>query len=503
METNRFASTETTAVDVEPIPRTLPGVTNTQVGSTAAVLALSTLGLAACSGGSSSSPSAPLTPSAPSGVTATPGNNQVDLIWSASTNATGYWIGRATNSAGPYPLIGQSSSTSFADTSAANGTAYFYVVSASNATGTSINSAPVSAIPVALSRIQAARFLAQAAFGGSDSDIQNLQYQARGVQGWLAQQFAIPVNPTGQLSNVAWLKANALLSVEYFPAGVQSSLWRKLISSPDVLRQRVMLALTDLFVINSNFVALDYKNAAAAYYLDQLEANAFGKFKALLLAVSHTPAMGAYLSFLGNVKANPVTGTSPDENYAREIMQLFSIGVVRLNLDGTPIDNPDDPGVPLATYSQTDVLNMAKVFTGWRLNGASVTVEMINQRQLQHSRPVRRSELRHLPPTAPGYRHGPERIDADTPDPRLATSRGATIRLGSSAQLAAAPLRRRTNGAHAERRDADRADCLGRGLCQRARQQPAAPSVLASRSTGVLSSRRTGGEHFGLGWQDR
>jgi uncharacterized protein (DUF1800 family) len=152
-----------------------------------------------------------------------------------------------------------------------------------------------------------------------------------------------------------------------------------------VLRQRVMLALTDLFVINGDAVALDYKNAAAAFYLDQLEANAFGNFKELLLAVSRTPAMGAYLSFLGSVKANPVTGTSPDENYAREIMQLFSIGVVQLNLDGTPIANPDDPSVPLATYNQADVLNMAKVFTGWRLDGSataypgdSAATDMIN-----------------------------------------------------------------------------------------------------------------------------
>jgi uncharacterized protein (DUF1800 family) len=385
MKANRFANSETTAVGIEPMPHPEPIAINTLAGSTVAVLALSTLGLAACSGGSSSSPSAPLTPSAPSGVTATPGNNQVALIWSASTGATGYSIGRATTSAGPYASIGESSSTSFTDTSATNGTAYYYVVSASNAMGSSVNSAAVAATPVAMSRTQAARFLAQAAFGGSDTDLQNLQYQAQGIQGWLAQQFALPVNPSGQLSNVAWMQANSLISVEFETTGVQSSLWRKLISSPDVLRQRMMLALTDLFVINTGAIGLAYRGAAAAYYLDQLEANAFGNFRELLLAVSHTPAMGVYLSYLGSVKANPVTGTSPDENYAREIMQLFSIGVVQLNLDGTPIPNPNDPGVALATYSQTDVLNMAKVFTGWKLNtaataylGASAATDMIN-----------------------------------------------------------------------------------------------------------------------------
>lgn len=385
MKANRFAISKPTDAGIEPMPRDEPIAIDTQAGSTVAVLALSTLGLAACSGGSTTAPSAPLTPSSPSGVTATGANNQVALSWTASTGATGYSIARGTNSGGPYTSIGESSSTLFTDTSATNGTVYYYVVSASNEMGSSVNSVAVAATPVALSRTQAARFLAQAAFGGSDTDIQNLQYQAQGVAGWLAQQFAMPVNPSGQLSNVAWMIANSLISVEFDTTGVQSSLWRKLISSPDVLRQRMMLALTDLFVINTGAVTLAYRGAAAAYYLDQIEANAFGNFKDLLLAVSHTPAMGQYLSFLGSVKANPVTGTSPDENYAREIMQLFSIGVVQLNLDGTPIANLNDPGVASATYSQTDVLNMAKVFTGWTLDdsataylGASAATDMIN-----------------------------------------------------------------------------------------------------------------------------
>jgi len=353
------------------------------------IVALTTLTLAACGGGDSS-PS-PSSPGTPGGLTATAGNAQVVLAWTASTGATGYTIGRATSPAGPFATVGQSTSTSFTDTAVTNGTVYFYVVSASNPAGSSANSAAVTVMPVApaaagLTRVQAARFLAQAAFGGSDADIQNLQSQANGIQAWLSQQFAMPVNPSGQLSNVAWMQANDLISIEFDTTGVQSSLWRKLISSPDVLRQRMMLALTDLFVVNTGATTLTYRGAAAAYYLDQLEANAFGNFKNLLLAVSHTPAMGQYLTFLDSVKANPVTGTSPDENYAREIMQLFSIGVVQLNLDGTPVANPKDPGVALETYGQSDVLNMAKVFTGWKLNtaataypGASATTDMINE----------------------------------------------------------------------------------------------------------------------------
>ncbi|MDP9082774.1 MAG: DUF1800 domain-containing protein [Pseudomonadota bacterium] len=313
MSENFLAIGNSIAAGVEPVPRDAaiavdrhsPVAKTHTLGLTAPVLALSTLGMAACGGGSSSSPATTPTPSAPSGAH--------------------------------------------------------------------------------LSRTQAARVLAQAAFGGSDTDLQNLQSQANGIQGWLAQQFAMPVNPSGQLSNVAWMQANSLISIQSDGSGVQSSLWRKLISSPDVLRQRIVLMLTDLFVINTGAIQLTYRGAAAAYYLDQLEANAFGNFKDLLLAVSHTPAMGQYLTYLNSVKANPVTGTSPDENYAREIMQLFSLGVVQLNLDGTPILNPRDSGVALATYSQTDVLNMAKVFTGWKLNaaasatvGTSAATDMIN-----------------------------------------------------------------------------------------------------------------------------
>lgn len=346
------------------------------------VIPLAALALAACGGGGQ-----PLSmaPSTPGGVTATAGVSQVTLAWALSSGATSYTVSRAASSSGPFSSVGTSTSASFTDSSVTNGTTYYYVVSASNAAGSSAESTVAAAAPVSMSRVQAARVLAQAAFGGSDADIQALQNQPKGIPDWLAQQFAMPVNPSGQLSNVAWMQANNLISVMFDTTGVQSSFWRKLISSPDVLRQRMMLALTDLFVVNTGATKLTYRGAAAAYYLDQLEANAFGNFKDLLLAVSHTPAMGQYLTFLDSVKANPATGTSPDENYAREIMQLFSIGVVQLNLDGTSKINPNDPNVALATYSQTDVLNMAKVFTGWKLNstattylGASAATDMIN-----------------------------------------------------------------------------------------------------------------------------
>ena len=404
---NRFAIKDLVPLEQERVGRDEPiaGTQPERVAGTgklvltAPLLALSTLGLAACGDGGGGSSTPPPTsaaiPATPSGLAATPGSAQVSLKWTASAGATSYLLSRAMSggaaaSSSSYVQIATTSSTTYVDTGVTNGSPYAYVVVAVNSAGQSPASAAVAATPMAaaaapLSRIQAARFLAQAAFGGSDTDIQSLQSQANGIQGWLTQQFAMPVNPSGQLSNVAWMQANNLISVEFDTNGVQSSFWRKLIGSPDVLRQRMMLALTDLFVVNTGATQLTYRGAAAAYYLDQVEANAFGSFTDLLLAVSHTPAMGQYLTFLDSVKANPVTGTSPDENYARELMQLFTIGVVQLALDGTPLPNSSDPGVALATYSQTDVLNMAKVFTGWKLNaaataylGASAATDMVN-----------------------------------------------------------------------------------------------------------------------------
>jgi hypothetical protein len=168
---------------------------------------------------------------------------------------------------------------SFTDAGVTNGANYYYVVSASNANGSSANSAAVAANPGVLVAHPGGALFGAGRLRRLRCRHSECAEPANGIQGWLAQQFAIPVNPSGQLSNVAWMQANALISIEFDTTGVQSSFWRKLISSPDVLRQRMMLALTDLFVVNTSDHQLNYRGAAAAYYLDQLEANAFGNFK--------------------------------------------------------------------------------------------------------------------------------------------------------------------------------------------------------------------------------
>jgi uncharacterized protein (DUF1800 family) len=131
----------------------------------------------------------------------------------------------------------------------------------------------------------------------------------------------------------------------------------------DQLRLRMAYALSQIFVISLNDGDVDNYDRAVAQWLDILKANSFGNYRDLLQSVSVNPMMGIYLSHLANQKADVNTGRVPDENYAREVMQLFSIGLVELNPDGSP--RKDSTGKPIETYSPKDVSELAKVFTGW------------------------------------------------------------------------------------------------------------------------------------------
>jgi uncharacterized protein (DUF1800 family) len=223
--------------------------------------------------------------------------------------------------------------------------------------------------PSTLSREQASRFLAQASLSTSAADIERVR--SLGFAGWLDEQFALPRSS----SNVEWLKSKGYDAVanKNSQNGSNNMLWRKLLASPDPLRQRITLALSELIVVSiGNIASTPFKAFSAAAFVDILEANAFGNYRTLLEQVSTSSAMGAYLSFRGNRKANAATGSLPDENYAREVMQLFSIGLIDLNLDGSPkLVN----GGPHETYAQDDVSQMARVFTGWDLDTSVGTAD--------------------------------------------------------------------------------------------------------------------------------
>lgn len=143
----------------------------------------------------------------------------------------------------------------------------------------------------------------------------------------------------------------------------------------DQLRQRVAYALSQLLVTSDSVPTLRFRGEALATYYDLLAAHAFGNYRTLLGEVARSPAMGVYLSHQGNKKANTATGARPDENFAREVIQLFTIGLYELNLDGSPNrdGNPNsypDPGSNLVpTYTQNDIEEMAKIMTGWDLSG--------------------------------------------------------------------------------------------------------------------------------------
>ena len=213
---------------------------------------------------------------------------------------------------------------------------------------------------------EAARFAAHASMGTTAADIARIQ--GIGLAAWLDEQFNLP-RSTGIWD---WLVTKGYNDPSFINTqqGIDAALWRSLITGSDTLRQRVALALSELMVVGIDGLNVSWKPFVAAAYMDLLLDNAFGNFRTLLQAVSTSPAMGIYLTFRGNVKANASTGSMPDENYARESMQLFTIGLYELNSDGTL---KLTGGKPKETYTQDDIIGLARVFTGWDLDSSSNT----------------------------------------------------------------------------------------------------------------------------------
>ena len=139
--------------------------------------------------------------------------------------------------------------------------------------------------------------------------------------------------------------------------------WRHAVSAEDQLRHRVAFALSEIMVISTfSSEELESRPLAVGYYQDILVDGAFGNYRDLLEDVTYSPAMGHYLTYYGNFKGDAETGRMPDENYARELLQLFTIGLVDLNMDGTPVT--DNGGNAVESYDNTDITGLAKVFTG-------------------------------------------------------------------------------------------------------------------------------------------
>jgi len=219
----------------------------------------------------------------------------------------------------------------------------------------------VSGLP---SEADASRFLSQATLGADYSLIETTVNQ--GYESWIDTQFEIlPTYTSVELEKVlaAWSELDREVEPdEVFSVFFRAAWWNAVMSGEDLLRQRVALALSEIFVISDQPDQLAITGRGVADYYDMLLENALGNYRDLLLDVTLHPCMGFYLSHLNNPRANPQRNTHPDENYAREVMQLFSIGLYELNMDGTR--KLDDQGNFIPTYSNEDIAEFAKVFTG-------------------------------------------------------------------------------------------------------------------------------------------
>ena len=201
--------------------------------------------------------------------------------------------------------------------------------------------------PPVVSYRAAARFLDQAAWGGDAATIAHVQ--SVGFLKYLGEQFNTPISPYPDPTDTG-----------YYLAGVQSRFFSNAVNGEDQLRQRVAFALLNQFVVSA---VEESTPTQLVPYLQILQKDAFGNFRKLMEDVTLSPTMGSYLNMVNNDKANPATDTRANENYARELMQLFTIGLLQLNQDGTL--QLDSSGNPIPTYDQTTIQNFAKVYTGW------------------------------------------------------------------------------------------------------------------------------------------
>ena len=215
--------------------------------------------------------------------------------------------------------------------------------------------------PPSIDKVEAFRFLNQATFGATEAEAQRVI--DIGVEAWIDEQLALPASL--QLPHLQSLPRPEFV-FQLQPDRVD--IWfRNALHGPDQLRQRVAFALSEILVVSQLGVLGNLTYSLADYY-DVLSRNAFGNYRTLMEEVTLHPAMGIYLSMLGNEKPDAELNIRPDENYARELMQLFSIGLVELNPDGT--DRLDNNGNPIPTYDQSIIEGFAHVYTGWTFAGA-------------------------------------------------------------------------------------------------------------------------------------
>jgi uncharacterized protein (DUF1800 family) len=223
------------------------------------------------------------------------------------------------------------------------------------------NPPPVVPPPVTITDAEAARFLLQAQFAVTDTDLTAVK--TVGYAAWLNTNYSAALGQTG----VAWLDSRGHNSITieqryFWPQFGDFMIWNQLLAGPDQMRKRLAFALSEFFVVSLSPIDGFYPPYVIGAYWDVLCANAYGNFRTLLEQLTLNAGMGFFLNTKGNLKED-ANGRQPDENYAREIMQLFTIGLYELNADGTL--RLDANNNPIETYGQSDITNLARVFTGY------------------------------------------------------------------------------------------------------------------------------------------
>jgi uncharacterized protein (DUF1800 family) len=243
-----------------------------------------------------------------------------------------------------------------------------------------VNNPPPPVVLKAATDVEASRFLQRAQFSVHATDMTTLRND--GYLAWLNSNFNAALGQTG----VAWLDSrghNSITSEQryFWPQFGDFMIWNQLLAGPDQMRKRMALALSEFFVVSLSPIDGFYPPYVIGAYWDVLCANAFGNFRQLLERITLNAAMGFYLNTKGNLKED-ANGRQPDENYAREVMQLFTIGLHELNADGSL--RRDANNNPIETYGQSDITNLARVFTGydWDYTGN------VNTTVAWHSYPV-------------------------------------------------------------------------------------------------------------------
>lgn len=207
--------------------------------------------------------------------------------------------------------------------------------------------------------VAAVRFLEHASFGPTPNEVDRVK--SIGIDAWLQEQLSMAESPIPD-------------GLDVFQ--VQSHVFRAMAAAPDTLRQRMVFALSQLFVVSAN---KNVNGEELIPWMRLLSRNAFGNFRTLLREVTLSPTMGKYLDLANSMKPSGTNQAGANENYARELMQLFSIGLYELNQDGTPVLNA--LGDPVPAYDQSGVRNLALALTGWTYPTAPNTTPRLNNNQ--------------------------------------------------------------------------------------------------------------------------